>query len=157
MFSREEKTFLAGEIEKLILGLDHPEMPKLRPRFQLKVLGAESWSWADILPNWHFTREAPSETTVWNESARTMLENQIEKIRQLEKRVGDISVERDEAMSERTHLKAKMFRAAEAFEKIISVEPECWDIEVGMGDPSRACGVCATCLATAALAAMRAP
>ena len=54
MFSREEKKWLATEVEKLVLSLKHPEMPKEKPTFKLHVDGAESWSWADIEPNWKF-------------------------------------------------------------------------------------------------------
>lgn len=44
MFSVAEKQYLAAEIEKLLLGLRHPEMPKERPVFRLYVSGAESSS-----------------------------------------------------------------------------------------------------------------
>ena len=57
MFSMEEKKFLSTKIEKLLLGLNHPEMPKIRPEFKLHVDGAESWSWADIEPNHHFEKQ----------------------------------------------------------------------------------------------------
>ena len=52
MFSMKEKIKLAGIIEKALLDLNHPEMPGEKPRFQLHVEGEESWSWADIVPNW---------------------------------------------------------------------------------------------------------
>ena len=54
MFSVKEKQFIASEIEKLLLKLDHPEMPKDKPVFYLRVEGKESWSWAEIKPNWTF-------------------------------------------------------------------------------------------------------
>ena len=73
MFSMKEKQFLAAEIEKLLLGLNHPEMPKERPNFKLYVAGKEQWSWADILPNWAFEKEAPT-VNPWNEVAREVME-----------------------------------------------------------------------------------
>lgn len=52
MFSAEEKEKIADAVEKVIMGFNHPEMPKERPEFSLTVYGKESWSWADIEPNW---------------------------------------------------------------------------------------------------------
>lgn len=62
MFSTKEKQAIASAIETLLLALDHPEMPKERPKFHLHVDGEESWSWADIEPNWTFTDGKASET-----------------------------------------------------------------------------------------------
>lgn len=56
MFSFQQKQFLAAEIEKLLLSLNHPEMPKEKPFFHLHVDGASPLvSWADISPNWTFS------------------------------------------------------------------------------------------------------
>jgi hypothetical protein len=57
MFSTEEKQKIAQVIEDALLELIHPEMPKERPSFHLRVDGAEIWSWADIVPNWKFNKE----------------------------------------------------------------------------------------------------
>lgn len=73
MFSVKEKQFIAGEIEKLLLGLNHPEMPKDKPRFSLTVEGKASWSWAEINPNWTFEDKAPG-VNPWNEHAREFME-----------------------------------------------------------------------------------
>ena len=54
MFSVKEKQYLAQKIEELLLELKHPEMPDEKPEFKLHVEGKESWSWADIEPNWVF-------------------------------------------------------------------------------------------------------
>jgi len=54
MFSVKEKQFISAQIEKLLLDLNHPEMPKEKPVFFLKVMGKEDWSWAEIKPNWKF-------------------------------------------------------------------------------------------------------
>ena len=75
MFSREEKTNIATAIEKLLLDLDHPEMPKKRPSFQLHVEGKEKWSWAVINPNWSYTNTEPT-TSHWNEEARTIMKGE---------------------------------------------------------------------------------
>lgn len=72
MFSKEEKAWLASEIEKLLLKLDHPEMPKENPAFELNVKGKESWSWAVIEPNWRFADRAPG-VNQWNEVARDVM------------------------------------------------------------------------------------
>ena len=57
MFCVAEKKKIAEEIEKLLLNLNHPEMPKEKPTFRLHVDGKESWSWADIEPNWKLKKE----------------------------------------------------------------------------------------------------
>lgn len=54
MFSLKQKQKIAEEIEKLLLSFDHPEMPKERPSFHLRVDGNEYWSFADIDPNWTY-------------------------------------------------------------------------------------------------------
>lgn len=59
MFSMKEKQHLSAEIEKLLLALNHPEMPAERPRFHLHVDGKAAWSWADIEPNWTYEDKAP--------------------------------------------------------------------------------------------------
>ena len=69
MFSIRQKQILARVIEETILGFEHPEMPKERPNFTLHVLGKESWSFADINPNWYFEKtgkEIPRNP--WNEA-----------------------------------------------------------------------------------------
>lgn len=72
MFSKEEKQKIAKGVEKLLLGLNHPEMPKEKPKFKLHVDGKESWSWADIEPNWTYEDKEPS-INPWNEVARIEL------------------------------------------------------------------------------------
>jgi hypothetical protein len=52
MFSMEQKNKIAAAIEKVLLDLNHPEMPKEKPLFLLHVDGSEPWSWDDIRPNW---------------------------------------------------------------------------------------------------------
>ncbi len=72
MFATIEKQHIAAEVEKLLLSLHHPEMPKERPKFALHVEGKESWSWADIVPNWTFDgKEIP--VNPFNEIARAVL------------------------------------------------------------------------------------
>ncbi len=66
MFSKEQKQKIAGAIEKLLLELNHPEMPKEKPKFKLHVDGKESWSWADIEPNWIYEDKEPG-VNPWNE------------------------------------------------------------------------------------------
>lgn len=54
MFSMEQKRQIAKAVEKIILSFNHPEMPEEKPTFKLHIEGKESWSWADIQPNWTF-------------------------------------------------------------------------------------------------------
>ncbi len=54
MFSVQEKQHIAKEIERILLDLNHPEMPSEKPSFSLHVDGKAKWSWADITPNWEF-------------------------------------------------------------------------------------------------------
>ena len=70
MFSMEEKKQIAQKIEELLLGFNHPEMPKERPLFTLQVIGKEPWSWAEISPNWTFSEHNPPQVNPWNEHAR---------------------------------------------------------------------------------------
>jgi len=72
MFSIAEKQHIAAEIEKLLLSLNHPEMPVERPKFSLHVDDKESLSWADIAPNWTFKTKAPG-VNPWNEKAREVM------------------------------------------------------------------------------------
>lgn len=64
MFSVSQKKKIAEEIEKLLLSFGHPEMPTEKPDFKIHINGKESWSWADIQPNWKVY--APS-INPWNE------------------------------------------------------------------------------------------
>lgn len=72
MFSTVEKVMIAQKIEELLLSLSHPEMPTEKPKFKLHVDGKESWSWADIEPNWTFDDKEPG-TNPWNEIARDVM------------------------------------------------------------------------------------
>lgn len=73
MFSSEEKKIIADEVEKLLLSFQHPEMPEKNVSFKLHINGKESWSWADIEPNWVFENQLPG-VNPWNEHARTVMD-----------------------------------------------------------------------------------
>lgn len=75
MFSVAEKKKIAEGVEKILLELDHPEMPKEKPVFKLHVDGKESWSWADIEPNWKYGDDNPPNISPWNEVARKKMAN----------------------------------------------------------------------------------
>jgi len=60
MFSKEQKMKISAEVEKIILSFNHPEMPIVSPSFKLHIDGKESWSWADIEPNWHYEDIKPA-------------------------------------------------------------------------------------------------
>lgn len=76
MFSLEQKKFIAAEVEKILLSLNHPEMPKINPAFTLHIDGAESWSWADIKPNWTFNEDSKPGINVHNEITAAMMKEQ---------------------------------------------------------------------------------
>jgi hypothetical protein len=69
----EEKQMIAQKIEELLLSLNHPEMPEVKPNFTLHVDGKEAWSWADIKPNWTFGDRNPPQINKWNEVARDVM------------------------------------------------------------------------------------
>lgn len=73
MFSMQEKIKIADTIEKLLLKLDHPEMPKEKPKFHLRVDGEQSWSFAEIDPNWTFNDKNKPTSNVFNEISREIM------------------------------------------------------------------------------------
>ena len=75
MFSKREKMEISEAIEKLLLSFDHPEMPKEKPNFKIHIDGKESWSWADIEPNWKFSEKNNPGVNEWNENAREKMVN----------------------------------------------------------------------------------
>ena len=66
MFSRNQKQLIAQKIEELLLSINHPEMPIENPNFVILVFGKESWSFAEIHPNWKFKDKEPG-INPWNE------------------------------------------------------------------------------------------
>ena len=73
MFSVVEKRKIATAIEKVLLELNHPEMPTEKPKFKLHVDGKESWSWADIEPNWVYDDGKKPGVNPWNEKSREIM------------------------------------------------------------------------------------
>lgn len=67
MFSARQKQELAQVIEDKINEFNHPEMPAEKPHFKLEVAGNSAMSWANIMPNWKFTKENPPTTSDYNE------------------------------------------------------------------------------------------
>ena len=67
MFSVDQKRQIAEAVEKVLLDFHHPEMPITKPKFHLHVEGAESWSWAEIEPNWVFDNDHKPGVNLWNE------------------------------------------------------------------------------------------
>jgi len=73
MFSMKEKQYIAGQIEKILLDLKHPELPIEKPKFFLRVEGKEDWSWAEIKPNWTFGVDNPPKINPFNERAKDVI------------------------------------------------------------------------------------
>jgi hypothetical protein len=82
MFSVEQKRQIAAAVEKALLDIGHPEMPKDRPSFNLHVDGAESWSWADIEPNWIYDEGKKPDVSLWNESVAEQMKKNEKSIEQ---------------------------------------------------------------------------
>jgi hypothetical protein len=51
MFSVAEKRAISTAVQEVLRATGHPELPAGEIQFQLRVLGAELWSWADIRNN----------------------------------------------------------------------------------------------------------
>ena len=67
MFSMKQKQLIAEKIEELLLSLNHPEMSTEKPKFKLHVDGKESWSFADIEPNWVYSGDNKPGINPFNE------------------------------------------------------------------------------------------
>ena len=76
MFSVAQKRQIAEAVEKVLLDLHHPEMPTEKPRFRLHVDGAESWSWADIEPNWTFDDDHRPGVNPHNETVAAQMDKE---------------------------------------------------------------------------------
>jgi len=73
MFSVEQKKQISAAVEKVLLDINHPEMPKECPSFKLYVDGAESWSFANIVPNWTFSDTNKPGVNPWNENVAAQM------------------------------------------------------------------------------------
>jgi hypothetical protein len=51
MFSVQQKRDIADAVQKILRATNHPELPAGEIKFELRVTGAESWSWAYIQNN----------------------------------------------------------------------------------------------------------
>lgn len=72
MFSKSEKEKISAAVEKVLIEMNHPEMPIACPEFELRVSGKMPWSFAHISPNWKFEHSSPN-VNPWNEIAREVL------------------------------------------------------------------------------------
>lgn len=89
MFSVAQKRQISEAVEKAILAIGHPEMPAEKPKFKLHIDGKESWSYADIEPNWVYDDKEPG-VNPWNEAqAENCKEN-----KELIEKMGDVLVDR---------------------------------------------------------------
>lgn len=51
MFSVKQKRDISAAVQKILRDTNHPELPTTEIYFNLRVAGAEPWSWADIKNN----------------------------------------------------------------------------------------------------------
>lgn len=51
MFSVRQKREIADAVQKILRETRHPELPTGEIQFELHILGAQRWSWADIRNN----------------------------------------------------------------------------------------------------------
>ena len=51
MFSVRQKRDISDAVQKILRDTNHPELPDTEIKFELDVLGAESWSYASIRNN----------------------------------------------------------------------------------------------------------
>ena len=51
MFSVRQKREIADEVQAMLRETNHPELPTGEIQFELKVIGREAWSWAEIRNN----------------------------------------------------------------------------------------------------------
>jgi len=51
MFSVQQKREISEAVQQILRATAHPELPEGEIEFNLHVVGAQSWSWADIRNN----------------------------------------------------------------------------------------------------------
>jgi len=68
MFSMNQKKEIADKVQKILRETNHGELPRGEIKFLLHVNGAESWSWADIYNNGHFSEANPPGVNPHNEA-----------------------------------------------------------------------------------------
>ena len=68
MFSLRQKQEIAEKVQSVLRETNHPELPEGEISFQLYVVGAKPWSWADIRNNGAFTSENKPGVNPWNEA-----------------------------------------------------------------------------------------
>ena len=51
MFSVRQKRKIADQVQAILRATEHPELPQTEIQFELRVAGAQAWSWAVIRNN----------------------------------------------------------------------------------------------------------
>jgi hypothetical protein len=51
MFSVRQKREISEAVQKILRETNHPELPEGEIDFELRVAGAQVWSWAEIVNN----------------------------------------------------------------------------------------------------------
>lgn len=52
MFDKKQQQLIGSAVEKILLDLNHPGIPKKNVNFSLRVYGKIAGSWAHITPSW---------------------------------------------------------------------------------------------------------
>lgn len=65
MFSVKQKREIADKVQQILRSTGHPELPQEEIEFELRVAGAEEWSWAIIRNNGAVKNP---DVNTWNES-----------------------------------------------------------------------------------------
>lgn len=64
MFSVNQKRDISEKIQNILRETNHPELPEEEIQFEIRINGAESWSWACIKNNGAVTNPG---INIWNE------------------------------------------------------------------------------------------
>lgn len=67
MFSVQQKREIADAVQKILRDTGHPELPETEIQFELKVNGAENWSWAFIRNNGAVTNPDVNPHNEWQD------------------------------------------------------------------------------------------
>ena len=68
MFSVNQKREISEAVQKILRDTNHPELPIDEIKFELRVNGAEPWSWANIRNNGFYDEDNKPSVNPHNEA-----------------------------------------------------------------------------------------